>query len=1412
MENIFVDNPIIVDIVDIKSLGKSERLIKQQIVWINTFDKKIANIWDQRDIQKLKKHYKSYDNLAHLVKKGGEEINDIDSNTFGEITFDDDDFNELLEEDVDMDEKKIQKIVSVEKPYIVVKDIFIFPEDKVSDFKNKIYAATNIPPYRQHIWYEFSNKAFPIGYKVVHDVTLPVDIRSLHERSNLFEGLPVDTNWYSIKDNLAVVALDEFQLLGHIYDRHATVEYFVVDLNDFINPVRGNVEKIIKDDSYSTELIYFSFILKFWPHLTLTSFGEYIKNEQQLFEKYPSLAPNISQIKSRYRLETKIVGSNYIPNLDEKKWDVPLFVSITYSVISVTEQYIIPGSTIYLRNLFDLFELNEHINYSMCNIEFDGRPVLLVKNYKTTVVPSTKVALNALLFNINIPEHGNIHLIIHKKGTYKIESKWREDQYFSFKMVYDQIKIYVKPIIEKINSYGKLVTSNPLTIIKNDNSTFTDINVSMFWKFNMSQKMFNNVKDIFNMYTNAGIIVKNTSNISVSLDYYFVKGMHKYELSKYNMLNPVQNQFQYLTDPNVKHKHDALITKRKHINVTHRFSDIKIECSGLKEQEFITFYIYILRLLESIPRVKGDIVDTKVKKLKQLKERDPLLYEFKKVYKSDLIYSKLCQQQKQPVMYNDPGKNRIKFWNFTTGIPAYYGCPNPNYPYINFITHAHPKNFCIPCCYKLPPSTNKEDKKTKIYNTCIEKKKYEKERKSLSKSRYVMSYGKTVEVGRLSRLPENTLEPLFYDTFSSEIHGIDEECVKEKGFYLFGVPQSINNVSNIGFLFCISHSLGLNIIDFVSESITRIRKRCECWNILLGGTIYNYFPTFSAFLGELRDVFVGNKLSVFEHWNYLFIDIAKIYWNITTAHFLDESSLSHVTNIYLRIPSYIQHWDDYVSDNKHIVIIERDKQFYPVYSILKDVYFRIGTIEEKVYNRSSPFIKIIHNLAHHHIKQSKYRDSYDLHFIKKFIKNSKYNIAEQYVNSSNLCFGVLLKLIPDKKVIPFYDSAGVENSSNLDSKDYSEISEMLNRQTQKSNEKSFYIPIKESFYKADGAHISFDTPDAKNTASAGQMDLFLTAINNFVTKYSDFFRKTDKSVTLLYPLSKVENWLLLKENIVGFKCNSFNYILEPTSIKNLKMTNVSKNAKFIKLLYDPFIINKILRDKAKPTHDTRSKKLSKSLYNNYLYQILIIELINIMDKQRNSSIRKRLEQIVNKFTMANMQNKELFNLLKDYPSDHKTIQKLLFDNLTGVRERKKNPHIDLFVSKKHFSKKDILDVIENSTFMFDRKMFENFKTMPHKKLVEILMSTFSNITKDENPTFDEEFPNMIMSCEINHPYCKNKKLMIQKNKLMRLLDIMASDILNPVKSKYIFSPIFVKNTIDKFKFIVRNDEHIRILI
>ena len=52
----------------------------------------------------------------------------------------------------------------------------------------------------------------------------------------------------------------------------------------------------------------------------------------------------------------------------------------------------------------------------------------------------------------------------------------------------------------------------------------------------------------------------------------------------------------------------------------------------------------------------------------------------------------------------------------------------------------------------------------------------------------------------------------------------------------------------------------------------------------------------------------------------------------------------------------------------------------------------------------------------------------------------------------------------------------------------------------------------------------------------------------------------------------------------------------------------------------------------------------------------------------------------------------------------------------------------------------------------------------------------------------------------------------KKNKLQELLDILASEIANPAKWKWIFNSVFITRTVNFFKFIRRKGETITIEI
>ena len=65
---------------------------------------------------------------------------------------------------------------------------------------------------------------------------------------------------------------------------------------------------------------------------------------------------------------------------------------------------------------------------------------------------------------------------------------------------------------------------------------------------------------------------------------------------------------------------------------------------------------------------------------------------------------------------------------------------------------------------------------------------------------------------------------------------------------------------------------------------------------------------------------------------------------------------------------------------------------------------------------------------------------------------------------------------------------------------------------------------------------------------------------------------------------------------------------------------------------------------------------------------------------------------------------------------------------------------------------------------------------------------------------------------ITQTYCHNNKLKIDKKKLSEYIELFASDLLDPLKEKYMFDIITSEKILNYFKFIKRPYENIEIII
>ncbi len=1327
----------------------------------------------------------------HDINKDLIEISDIDTNKVH------DNFLEEREETLDIKHAGGVKFIT---------HINVYPIDNFMDLKYKIFLTTGIPIYRQHLWYKYKSRSYPANYIMsIHNHTEHIDIERLisfykvqndvikgksepkYAGSNPIssindvEGVPVETEYYKNKDFLHVSAQDTFALLQNIYYKYGTNEYYLVDLNDMIQP---NVlyEKIHKD-KYQFEVIYYGFIILYFPMITISVFQDYLKNERNMKQMYPELLPDRNELYKRYELQGDITDESY-ESIDDKDIDKKLFSSITQTIVSVNDYNQDVDVVLSLRNLFDVIELNDTITYCKANVLHETHNIIFKKNYMNEREPKDIIPINSLLIKIKIDAdtNENMRIVLFKNGNYVIKTEWREENHMDFKKITRIVGEKINPIIKMINRMDEHVKyhSIPLVEVSSRNIVFTETSLTFYFDNDITEARFNILKGILDDYRRSGIITSK-ENVSLGYEFFFNKGMYKYDPSRIEKAISVDNYYDYLSNGIVKQKWETVFERTRLFQILNVSSKLKINISGIRnDTEMEIYHMYLKGLLvtysENAKKIKivGDeTVQAKSKKaLKNLKIQDPLLYDFKKIYNSNIVYSRKCQKQYQPVILTDDEysklpkekqNNAIKYWNFTKQKHVWYSCPNIKYPYIKFITKMHPKDFCIPCCKKVAMNENVNKKKQEIHNACMKDHVYTGEKVNLTKgSHYIASYGKNIEVGRISRLPEHTLEPLFFDTYSPE-GGIDQECATADGYYLFGVDQHVLQINDVGMLYCLSHSMNIPVDTFIYECNKRIKKSPDKFRVILDGNAGLYFNNAGDLADTLLlinkdDTMISTNLENLP-WNMLFMSIAYYYFGINIIMFDDQQK----EMIELVLPKGLKNPDEmFPESHKNLVVLRKKNKIYPIYLFNTEIFKRTGIIDTRLFLNESGLVTIIKAV----VRKTFYTQNYekiknliDLSIIKEFVKDNSMTIEHYYINYSNLCYAVVIKYKNKNIYLPVHASHyPLQKDINL-----------------------IFMPYKGE-YNAD-----FDT------------------LNRLIANYNRWNNEKSKEADLegvnIYPKIEIQQWFKIRGSkyISGFIFNNTNYFCKDISEKEaLKYTNKPIQT----LLYHPYKINELIYlvkngTKKIEVDNIIDIKLQYSMYEYYLYNLVLLHLISIFNSQRNTVLRKKIILILSKTDFnKNIENVREFLKEVEDPEDSNKLKKIIGRYITH-----------------HHDRKQMIFDIDNTYFNFDRISLEKMKHMPVKKVNEELhklSKSFVKIGKINRKNF--KFPNILVTCNNKNPasYCDKDKLIIDKEKLDDILDIIAYDIINPSKWKWIFSSIFIDKFVDYFKFIRRKNENITI--
>lgn len=1227
-------------------------------------------------------------------------------------------------------------------------DVFklpIFKIDSIETLKRKIYLTTGIPPFRQHLWIMHNGRAIQMNYRIKHEAWQTIDIRTISDIESVVEGIPVDLVWYASKESIAVQS-NEHNTIGNIINKYGMIDMYLVDLATWIPDTRP-IAKLIRSDSYAYDLIYWGFIIKYFPMMSQTVFRDYVTNPDNMKVQYPKLHPPRTKLTTALETEARLLNQTP-PNASK----LNIKSNITNSTISVHQLSIHSDDNIQLRNMFDQYPLSETVHTSICNIVVNGRRIMLLKKWGNIDIDYSHIPNNTIQYTINIPQYGTTKLQISATGGwYRIISSWWDGTEMSFQDIHDVVGKHVKPIIDQINALGSAVASRPIEPITMGNSSFTNIDMVMYLKYENTD--FVKLRRHLDAFVTAGILQRVDVESHI-LNYYQVKGVFMHDMGKYRLNAPLTNEYAVLYDSQAAIKWFSFIIKKKHIRITRRYTDIQIEVYGLREDEYAHWRHMMLIMMAPVfnASIKGDKLTSNMVRIKHLKEMDPALFNPQKVYGTHISYSTICQSKHQPMVHSEAGEGRTQFWNYTTQQPVWYSCPNKEYSNLYFKTGVHPMDYCIPCCKKKAIVDEGGDKASKIYKECIDKHTYVVPDDRSSKSRYIKSYSYNLSPGRLARLPVETMQRLLSDHVSE-----DEMCDGNRlDYFMFGVPQHTAHVTQVGFMFAITSALKMTVVEFVKQTMDRIKKRGN-WFILLDGSIVRYFTSEKDLVDELESAFVVGGMSSFDRWNELFMGCARYYWDVNVVIYEDNSDDE---NVDLIVPINVKYVSDVLTYKNTLVVMRRDQTYIPIYLTYTTTYFRNGTIDTRLFTTTHKIVGVTRDILNYKISKNRLHHPHiDFEFIKQHTnKGSK--VTKLYINNINQCYGVELT---------------------------------------RTNGKRVTIPIGFSSYRSDRYPVTFDILGPDQASKYADLLDEIKDINHTIKGISKQNQLPDGEYA--YPLISEEYWVGLGDanKPIGFMSSSLLfYVADPP--KHVKAGDIYHMAT------NPHDVNVAISRRDMVVSDMRSKTIHKSIYDKYVYQLLFLTFIDVIHTHRNKKIRDQVRQIIKSATSSSDTSRTvklnsqmiaaLKKILVDYPGDLTSVMKIVLAS-------------------------DASRVFDSSYFEFDKSIIDDWVKLGSRakisKAVANLLDPHVSHDIGKLELGNEGIGNMLSSCidrrgSDNQPYCAKAKLIIPADKYKEYVDIIAMQVINPLKRKYLTIYAFVPRSINYFNFVKRANETIYVTL
>jgi hypothetical protein len=850
----------------------------------------------------------------------------------------------------------------------------IYNDDRLYELRDKIAIATGIPIYKQHLFWLDSNTIEGM-YTIKLDMVYRADIVNISGPP--MYGIPIDRTLMQHKNgDYSIIIKDMTQLVG------AIDTIYLVSLDEFFTG--GRLERAaISANLFEFEMIYYGFVLKYFPQMSPDIFKMYLDGGD-ITAEYPDICIN-DTLRERYAAQSRLQAITYGTTLDKIK----LFTAISSSTV---EHGL--GHQINIRNLFDLFETSQKIPAIILH---DGTYTVTKKNiYERPIsIKLTKARREAVAVNlfINLRAHlaGNwpqllrdvveerpesiICISIHPNGQMLIDLSWDSEQLINFENNEWIIFNLVNPMIAQIAALVGQKLRKVLLV------NYSSLNMSIIWRHVVSSGGFKKFTQFLSEFITADILsVKQSKTIGVT-EYIFKKGMYEFANEP-----TAANQYAYLTNATAKNfvQFNQL---GKILYIFHKITNIKFEVFNITKDEFNKFIKYIKLLVYRFEKtyVDDEAESGDYSKLKKLRELDPELFNIRKLG-SEKTYSEICQQKYQPkaisaAEFAKLDKDRAtSYWNFTLDVPAYYYCDEKHAKYITYLTGKHPKGYCLPCCKKISSYSNAAT--ATVMDKCSADHVYTDVREKSAS--HILNSAKHVPEGRIAQL-------------IPELCNFLQTSAHESDLYTAGVRQVIN-ATRVGILFILEYVTEIPAADLVAKMGAMLIKNPLLFHVFLSGELVNSFASPAELVATMKRLFIdGDTLyeNTFNHWNDLFIEMAFCFLRVILLGMTDKrliinnrirASLGACSCSEFRICLFYM-WED---------------STYPIVRMLKNRDI-IKTFCSNNNNNAPGEYASIMNLLDWNKTEN---EPPGLVVARKFLTSRKLEIVKYYLYANNLCYAI----------------------------------------------------------------------------------------------------------------------------------------------------------------------------------------------------------------------------------------------------------------------------------------------------------------------------------------------------------------------------------------------------------------------